>query len=100
MFSLLENSATPSALFILHPIALDYITWPRTDMFYPPTPNPTASSSSSGFLQEPETDNNGTYGGQEVMQINVSQHQYFLALQSPCSEEVWGPTEYNWASAD
>lgn len=24
------------------------------------------------------------------MQINVSQHQYFLALQSPCREEVWG----------
>lgn len=39
VFSLLENSATPSALFILHPIALDYITWPRTDMFYP-TPRP------------------------------------------------------------
>lgn len=34
------------------------------------------------------------------MQINVSQHQYFLALQSPCREEVRGPTEYNWASAD
>lgn len=24
------------------------------------------------------------------MQINVSQHWYILALQSPCSEEVWG----------
>lgn len=24
------------------------------------------------------------------MQINVSQHQYFLAPQSPCREEVWG----------
>lgn len=24
------------------------------------------------------------------MQINVSQHQYFLALQSPCREVVWG----------
>lgn len=24
------------------------------------------------------------------MQINVSQHQYFLALQSPCREEAWG----------
>ncbi len=41
-------------------------------------------------IQEQETDNSGTYGGQEVMQINVSQHQYFLALQSPCREEVWG----------
>lgn len=41
-------------------------------------------------IQEQETDNSGTYGGQEVMQINVSQHQYFLALRSPCREEVWG----------
>lgn len=41
-------------------------------------------------IRKQETDNSGTYGGQEVMQINVSQHQYFLALQSPCREEVWG----------
>lgn len=24
------------------------------------------------------------------MQINVSQHRYILALQSPCREDVWG----------
>lgn len=68
-------------------------------MFYLPPP-PVLFLPPLASLQEQETDNSGTYGGQEVMQINVSQHQYFLALQSPCREEVWGPTEYNWASAD
>lgn len=41
-------------------------------------------------MQQQKTDNSGTYGGQEVMQINVSQHRYILALQSPCSEVVRG----------
>lgn len=84
------------------PIAPDYITRPHTDMMYLPPSHPLSHLPlpPRGFLHEPETDNSGTYGGQEVMQINVSQHQYFLALQSPCREEVRGPTEYNWASAD
>lgn len=52
----------------------------------------TSSSPSLFFLlwlpmQRQKTDNSGTYGGQEVMQINVSQHRYILALQSPCREE-------------
>lgn len=41
-------------------------------------------------IQQQKTDNSGTYGGQEVMQINVSQCLYILAPQSPCREEVWG----------
>lgn len=38
------------------------------------------------FIHEQETDNRGTYGGQEVMQINVSQHPYFWPSWAP----VWG----------
>lgn len=41
-------------------------------------------------IQRQKTDNSGAYGGQEVMQINVSQSLYILALQSPCREELWG----------
>lgn len=77
----------------------DYIMRPRTDAFHLPPPAPLLSLAI--LTQEQETDNSGTYGGQEAMQINVSQRRvFFLALRNLCRKEAQGPTEHNWVSAD